>query len=42
MVPIINPNYPFEKMLEDIKNKKMKQNGSTDEQIMPPEEIIKD
>jgi hypothetical protein len=22
MVPIINPNYPFEKMLEDIQNKK--------------------
>lgn len=24
MVPIINPNYPFEKLLEDIKNKKNK------------------
>lgn len=22
MVPIINPNYPFEKMIEDLKNKK--------------------
>lgn len=26
MIPIINPNYPFEKLMEDIKNQKNRRN----------------
>lgn len=42
MVPIINPNYPFEKMMEDLKNKKKNELKGQDEGMMPGEEVIKD
>jgi hypothetical protein len=32
MIPIINPNYPFEKLLEDIRNQKNNREGGKGEE----------